>query len=237
MKKVLTILFLFTHLFSKAQTGTVMEDDVPDRDPATLSSIPWRGNNNYLQRFLDSIGYPGPTSRIVRTDRVRYHVPIKFWVYRSTAGTGGPNLAQLQTYIDNLNRFFNVDNNTYIGFYMKCNIGFINDDAHLDVGHVEAGTLIQNYKEAGCINIHIVNTVSDASGVSYRARLFGVDAIFLSSITYTNRDFATTIVHEVGHYFELDHTHHTQNPVTGVLMKLLIEPERGQLQFLALPVI
>lgn len=63
MKKLLTILFLFTHLFSKAQTGTVIEDDAPDRDPNTLSSIPWFDNNNYLQRFLDSIGYPGPNEQ------------------------------------------------------------------------------------------------------------------------------------------------------------------------------
>lgn len=147
----------------------------------------------------------------MQTDRVRYHVPIKFWVYRSTAGTGGPDIRDLRNYIDNLNRFYNVDNNTYIGFYMKCNIGYINDDSHLDVGGVEAFTLIQNYKEAGCINIHITNNVSDAAGVSYRARFFGVDAIFLSSITYTNRNLATTIVHEVGHYFELDHTHQFSN--------------------------
>lgn len=185
---------------------------MPDRDSASVQSIPWFGNNNYLENFLDSIGYPSATNRIVTIDRVRYHVPIKFWVYRSSAGTGGPSLLQLQTFIDNLNRYYNVDNNTLIGFYMKCVIGYIDDDTHLDVGDAEAWSLIQSNKEAGCINIHVTNTLSSGSlGISYRARLFGVDAIFLNSETYNTTAFATTIAHEVGHYFELDHTQQFSN--------------------------
>lgn len=69
MKKLFTFLFLLTHLLTKAQTNTVIEDDIPDRDSATLPSIPWFGNNNYLETFLDSIGYPGPNARIVGADR------------------------------------------------------------------------------------------------------------------------------------------------------------------------
>lgn len=211
MKKLLVFLLLFAHFFAKAQT--IIEDDAPDRDSATLPNVPWFGNNDYLETFLDSIGYPRPNTRIVDAGRVRYHVPIKFWVYRSSAGTGGPTLAQLQTYIDNLNRYYNVDNNTLIGFYMKCVVGYINDDSHLDVSGLEALGLLQSNKEAGCINIHIANNLpGDALGVSYRARFFGIDGIFLSQETYTNNAaFNGTIAHEVGHYFELDHTHQFSN--------------------------
>lgn len=225
MKKHFFILLLFASLLSKAQTSTVIEDDVPDRDSATLSSVPWFGNNNYLETFLDSIGYPNPTSRIVGPSRVRYHVPIKFWVYRSSAGTGGPTLAQLQSYIDNLNRFYNVDNNSLIGFYLKCAVGYIDNDTHLDVDNSEAWSLIQNYKEAGCINIHITNTLPGANGIAYRARFFGVDAIFLSSATYTSSALAGTIAHEVGHYFELDHSHQFSNR-PGNCMKEAIDRNR-----------
>ncbi len=121
-------------------------------------------------------------------------------------------MQQLQNYIDNLNRFFNVDNDTRIGFYMKCEIGFIDDDDHLLVGDVEAWGLIIAHKERGCINVHITDDLrSDATGVHYRARFFGVDGIFLNRDTYTRPDLASTLSHEVGHYFELDHTHQYSN--------------------------
>ena len=180
-----------------------------------MENLPWFGNNAYLQNFLDSIGYPqaGTTARIVTPDRARFHIPIKFWIYRNSAGIGGPRLQDLQIYMDNLNRIYNTDNNTLIGFYMKCNIGFVDDDSHVDVeSDNEAMGLIQDHKEAGCINIHIANTIAGgALGVQYRARFFGVDGIFLASRTYSNTDFAATIAHEVGHYLELDHTHQYYN--------------------------
>lgn len=192
-----------------AQIDTI-ECDYPDRDTTEAALLPWFGNNDYLENLLDSIGYPAQNTanRIIGSNQVRYHVPIKFWVYRNSNGIGGPTLGQLQNYIDNLNRFYNIDNNTWIGFYMKCDIGFIDDDDHLTINNdLEAWSLIQNHKEKGCINIHITNELDGATGVHYRSRFFGIDAIFLSRITYTNSDFFSTIAHEVGHYFELDHTH------------------------------
>lgn len=213
MKKYFLALFLLLIAnISFAQTSDTLSCDAPDRDTTELESLPWFGNNDYLENLLDSIGYPpGANARIVGPDRVRYHVPIKFWVYRNSAGTGGPTDRQLRDYIDNLNRFYNVDNNTLIGFYMKCEVGFINDNDHLEVGDAEAWLLIQGHKELGAINIHITDDLKDAAGIHYRARFFGVDAIFLSAATYIRPDLAATIAHEVGHYFELDHTHQYAN--------------------------
>jgi hypothetical protein len=184
----------------------------PDRDSIELQSLPWFGNNDYLENFLDSIGYPGPGSRIVGPAQVKYHVPVKFWVYRSNAGVGGPTMAQLQTYIDNLNRAFNVDNQTGIGFYMKCDVGFINDDDHQFIRNAEAILLLNSHSEPGCINIHVADGLGgDALGVYYNALFLG-NAIFLDSRTYLeNNRFGTTIAHEVGHFFGLDHTHQYAN--------------------------
>jgi hypothetical protein len=216
MKKSFTILIcLLLSLFAKSQTSDTLSCDVPDRDSVEFENLPWVGNNDFLEQFLDSIGYPNSSQRIIGADQVKFHVPIKFWVYRSTSGVGGPDLRDLRNYIDNLNRIYNVVNRTWIGFYMRCDIGYINDDTHLNVGtDAEAWDLLQTYKERGCINIHIVNNVQDNFGISYRARLFGVDGIFLDRRTYTDPDLASTIAHEVGHYFELDHTHQYYNKGT-----------------------
>jgi hypothetical protein len=119
MRKIFfTALFciLATSIFSQI---TYIDDDAPDRDTTELESLPWFGNNQYLENFLDSIGYPSASNRIVGLDRVRYRVPIKFWVYRRTNGTGGATMENIRDYMNNLNRVYNVDNNTWIGFYMK----------------------------------------------------------------------------------------------------------------------
>ena len=83
---------------------------------------------------------------------------------------------------------------------------------------------IQNHKEKGSINIHITNELNNATGVHYRARFFGVDAIFLNRSTYTNPNLASTIAHEVGHYLELDHTH--QYSTRGKCRKEAIDRNR-----------
>jgi hypothetical protein len=84
MKKLLFSLFVFVVLNSYSQTPDTLICDVPDRDTTEAELLPWFGNNDYLENFLDSIGYDGGANRIVGPDRVRYHVPIKFWVYRYT---------------------------------------------------------------------------------------------------------------------------------------------------------
>jgi Secretion system C-terminal sorting domain len=212
MKRVIFILLISvisTTIFG--QTYQLIDNDADDRDTTELETLPWFGNNQYLNNFLDSIGYPSAASRIIGSDRVRYHVPIKFWVYRRTNGTGGPNMQNLQNYIDNLNRIYNVDNNTFIGFYMKCDVGILNSDQWFEIGgDGEAWNLIQNRKEQGCINIHIVGDYEQTAGIHIRSRFFGRDGIVLNfGVTGTNAN--TTIAHEVGHYFELDHTHQYSN--------------------------
>jgi len=187
--------------------------DAPDRDTTELEALPWFGNNQYLENFLDSIGYPpaAASNLVIGLNQVRYHIPIKFWIYRNSAGFGGPNMEQIQDYMRNLNHFFNTANHTLIGFYMKCEIGYIDDDNHLEVSDSEAQGLIQDHKEKGCINIHVTNFIKGADGVHYRARFFGIDGIFLNRSTYTVSDNAFVIAHEVGHYLELDHTHQYNN--------------------------
>lgn len=212
MKKILLLqLLLGLMLNCFSQTYQIIDNDADDRDTTELESLPWFGNNQYLNNLLDSMGYPSSADRIVGSDRVKYRVPIKFWVYRRSDGTGGPNLQNLQTYIDNLNRIYNTDNNTWIGFYLLCDIGFINDNKWFDIqGDGEAWNLIQNNKSSGCINIHIVGSYEQAAGIHIRARFFGRDGIVLNfGATVANAN--TTIAHEVGHYFELDHTHQYSN--------------------------
>ena len=120
MKKILLLIVVLLQVaISRSQTIQYVDDDAPDRDSTEAEALPWFGNNQYLLNLLDSIGYNNTSgNRIITSDIAKYKVPIKFWVYRRSDGTGGANLRDLRNYIDNLNRIFNVDNRTLIGFYL-----------------------------------------------------------------------------------------------------------------------
>jgi len=49
-------------------------------DTTEFKSLPWFDNNQFLENFLDSIGYNSDaTKRIVGAPRVIFWIPIKFW--------------------------------------------------------------------------------------------------------------------------------------------------------------
>lgn len=129
MRKILlifaSILFVSAKLF--AQDTLTGKCWTPEMDTTEFQQQPWFSNNDYLERFLDSIGYPpaGSGNRIVGPP-VRFWIPIKFWIYRDDNGNGGPDLKQIRTLMDDLNRRYNQTNNAMIGFYMKCDPTYIN---------------------------------------------------------------------------------------------------------------
>ena len=59
MKRNLLLLLLVCRLSTLccAQKDT-LPCNVADRDTTELQNLPWFGNNDYLESFLDSIGYP-----------------------------------------------------------------------------------------------------------------------------------------------------------------------------------
>ena len=113
MKKIFTILFVLCALQVNAQDTLTGKCWTPEMDTTEFQNQPWFSNNDYLEHFLDSIGYPaaGSVNRIVGAPQVRFWIPLKFWVYRNDDGTGGPTLRQIQTLIDDLNRRYNQTNN------------------------------------------------------------------------------------------------------------------------------
>jgi hypothetical protein len=215
MKKIITFIgcMLLMMATGFGQTTTEPDCGTPERDTLELETLPWFDNNQYLENFLDSIGYNnmsgGGNTRIIGPNQVRLRIPVKFWVYRRADGSGGPNLANIRDYMDNLNRAFNVDNQTLMGFYIRCEVTFIDNNSHFDIESVdEARDLIRDNSNAGCINVHIANSIPRGSlGTYYAPGLSRGPGIMLSRATYDDNRFASTFPHEVGHYFGLDHTH------------------------------
>ncbi len=70
--------------------------------------------------------------------------------------------------MDNLNRLYNQVNNTWIGFYMKCDPYFINNTNNMIVSFTAASLLMATNKEQGSINVHIVDELRYAGGMALK---------------------------------------------------------------------
>lgn len=187
MKKyILTSLSLLFINFAIAQIDTTNRGcSTPDIDTTEFQQLPWFDNNQFLENFLDSIGYPaaGSGNRIVG-DPVRFWIPIKFWIYRDDNGNGGPTQFQIQRMIDKLNRIYNQQNNTLIGFYMKCEPTYINNSQHLIKTFVGASLFMAANRELGCFNVHVVDRLQFAAGMTLKP----LGACIVNRFTYLSDD-------------------------------------------------
>ena len=90
------IFLIFAFLLS-INTGLKAQDTLngkcwtPEMDTTEFRNQPWYSNNDYLENFLDSIGYPSGSQqyRIIGAPEVRFWIPIKFWIYRDDNGMEG----------------------------------------------------------------------------------------------------------------------------------------------------
>jgi len=133
-------------------------------------------------------------------------VPIKFWIYEDAANsTPVPNDRELQRLVDRTNFLFQ-SNGMDFRFYTRCTEIIDNPDAlDVEIGKEARNILGKERQEENAINVHIVEILDFAAGVySYYP---GGEFIAIRQAVVFNRIQLTTLAHEIGHYFNLDHTH------------------------------
>lgn len=173
----------------------------PERDTTEFMQLPWIGNNDTLHWLLDSLDID---NALRSTNPVFLRIPIKAWVHRHSDGSGGMSLSDIRDWLIKTNELFDA-NNCGIQFYFLCDIGYIDDDDHLEINnYVEAQNISDGqWKQDGACNVHFVENANDANGFW----MSSTDAVFISSFAHE-----TTMSHEIGHYLGLDHTHQYSNP-------------------------
>lgn len=203
MKKSIFILlaigWITPNVFSQKNTCKT----IPKTDEE-MEEYPWFGNNAYLEHLADSIGlFNQPTYKshhaINDVPSSMYKVPIQFWVYRDNNGNdNGLNEVYIQNELDFLNEH-NLNNGTQILFYRTCDIMYIDNDDYLNLSEDEEKDIIKDNHIEGVINVHIVRDFESA-GVFWQF-------LFKEGIIVQQNVSNSTLAHEIGHYFSLEHTH------------------------------
>lgn len=223
------ILFLLTLTMVSAQTVIYDDCDTEDLDTASFIRLPWFANEEYLDNFIDSIGYPlsngDPVARVEPGSIVRYRIPVNFIIYRDDNGNGGPNAVELQLLVDKMNKDHRV-NNTGIRFYQKCTVSYVNDSDRLTMsanfGTWWSGITAAEAVHGDMLNVHIVESLS--SGAPGRYNSLAEHSVFIIRSVYSREDLASTLTHEVGHFLELHHTHQFESWRGWPYQDCVVEP-------------
>ncbi len=136
------------------------------------------------------------------------YIPIKAHIIRQSDGTKGLNISSLNEAINDLNDTFLGTN---LEFFICGDINFINQDNSAIVRKGNESNLFESNNVADVINIYfspsIINEYDqEICGYSNNART--KDYIIIKNSCAIN---ASSLAHEMGHFFSLLHTHGPNN--------------------------
>jgi hypothetical protein len=211
--KLSLLVFLLTILISH-KTYTQNDCSTASKTEAQMSQLSYYGNNAYLQTVNQNFSSFMTSNTSLQTRSTVFcnevnnslMVPIQFWVYQAQPNeTGLPDYRDLQIAIDDLNETY-ANNGVMFRFFMLP-IQFVTDASALDIS---VTTLRGSWsrRNDGAIDVHVVNSIDNNAGLYTEAS----DAIFITRTSlYLLRRGGNlnpnTLAHEVGHYFQLEHTH------------------------------
>lgn len=161
------------------------------------------GSNKHDLRMLNQYNTRSFLKR--RVSSIKYF-PVKHHIIRRNNGTGGLSISEVPNLIEELNNAYYAAN---IQFY-SCGIDYIDSDAFYDlVGETDEGLLISNHNDSHSINIYYANSVITETGKdpSCGYAYYPVDSKNFIAIANSCATNHSTVIHEVGHFFGLAHTH------------------------------
>lgn len=136
------------------------------------------------------------------------YIPIKAHIIRSSNEVGGMDASELENAITNLNNSFS---NAFMEFFLCDGINYINNDSFYHFKSNQEQSLVDAHNAPGVINIYftetIENTINESvCGYTYSRKDY--DVILMQNGCAGN---ASSLAHELGHYFSLIHTHGADN--------------------------
>lgn len=241
VRYVLLFLIAF-HLFgiSVLAQETRECDEIVNEDPKILK--PWIGNNSYLlgvleqhgiflpedyYRSLDNNGkYKGKDLdlRDVRNPRSQgkgksgasgrikefppggtvYYLPVKIYNHANSSGQGAFSNQDIYTYFANAFKIFRTNIGT-VEFYIH-SITLIPNSPYYNLSG-DSNSMFNDYFDGNTLNVHLVNDAPAAGSAKRPGRRLYISKLYASA--------ESTLGHELGHNFGLNHTHYVGTELNG----------------------
>lgn len=229
MKTILSILFFFELSFTCfSQDSLFQECGTPNPDSTQAVSLPYFGNNAFIDAFLQEEGYfewlnaisdttVGKTKvNINQNLRAMYHIPIKVWQYHDSDGTNEAfSIDQIMRMVAQINRVY-ANNNTGIRFYIKCITQINSSEWNYIRSKAEFQALTNIHKDITALNWHVVRGLPGTFGIATFPFQGFNNYSFATNRPLQNQDDITgdlsmprtinTACHEIGHTLGLFHT-------------------------------
>ncbi|MEP1035116.1 T9SS type A sorting domain-containing protein [Ekhidna sp.] len=152
-----------------------------------------------------------PNSRLTTATDEKF-IAITAHIVRQSDGTGGLAEAQLLDAIEYLNETYEV---MKLNFFLVGEINYIDSDIFYDFDSSQESQITTLHNVDNTINIYFYNTLSSGNsslcGYAYFPST-GRDHVMMANGCTVNR--GSTLPHELGHYFNLYHTHGKSNTGT-----------------------
>jgi len=164
----------------------------------TTDPIPAKMHPAY-QMFMSNFN---PTAESMTLDTI----PYKIHVVRNSSGTGGISTTDLTAAFNIVNGYY-ANANLYLE---QCGaINYIDNSTYYDFVTSDEAALTGANNVTNVINIYFFNSIMTTSGLGLCGYAYfpgGADVITMANSCATN---GSTLSHEIGHYFNLYHTHST----------------------------
>ncbi len=196
-----SILFIMISVSSFSQEnsndlcGTIIDQEKVDFFNSFNSQI-----KKYETTFLSKSSKSGKSSIKALTNSI----PVKAHIIRSSQGTGGLSLFDLNNIINNLNTIYA---DAYLEFYLSEGINYVDNNTFCHLNKQDESDLTNGNNVSNVINIYFTDYLENASNSSICGY---ANTVGMSDIIVIRNDCAkngSSLAHEIGHLFSLMHTH------------------------------
>lgn len=139
------------------------------------------------------------------------NIPVKVHIVRNSDGSGGISAADFNNILNELNTAYLP---MQMSFYLCEDINYIDNSDYYTFDKSEENSLASSTELIQVINIYFVNSIENngdfVGGYAYIPHFYLPFKSSLNRILIANND-ANTLIHEIGHFFSLQHTHGNSN--------------------------
>ncbi len=196
-------LFLLTILLSFTCNLFGQNMDLSCDTETSLESIEYfKSIKTQINKYENE--FSNMASKYGKNKNALYSIPIKAHIIRTSVGTGGLSISDLNEAIANIN---NIYADSFIQFYISDDINYIDNDTYCHFNKRDEKSLTNTYNVKAQINIYFIDNLKNTSNKSicgYTNNNKNSDVILMKNSCVTN---GSSLAHEIGHFFSLIHTH------------------------------